>query len=102
MGMSRRVPLLLRLGLLQLLASVVAGCLLLVANGVLVASLYHSRSAHLPEFWRNPRVAQAVLFSAPIGLLVIEWLAYDILLDWLRPMRHEREGGKPSEVNGPQ
>jgi hypothetical protein len=87
--MSRRIPLLLRLGLAPLCITLLIGCLLLVGNGVLISSLYHSRSPYLPEFWRNARVAQAVLFVGPVLLLAFQWLAFDILVDWIRPMKYE-------------
>lgn len=85
---------LVRLGCGHLLGSLVLGCLLLTLNGVAVASLYHASTNQLSEFWRNPRVAQGVLFLGPLILLVVEWWSIDVLVDYLRPVTGREEEPK--------
>jgi hypothetical protein len=84
---DRRPSLLLRLGCGHLLGALILACALLTINGIAVASLYHGWSLRLSEFWRNPRVAQAVLFLGPLFLLVVEWWAIDVIVDYVRPLR---------------
>lgn len=86
-----------RLGWLFLLGTIVIGCALLVTNGVLVSFLLGQTLPVLPQFWRNPRVVQGILFMGPVLLLVIEWWAYDVIIDWILPIRRDTVAATPSE-----
>lgn len=83
---DRRPSLLLRLGCGHLLGSLVLACALLTLNGIAVASLYHSWAGRLTDFWRNPRIAQTILFLGPLLLLVVQWWAIDVIVDYFRPL----------------
>jgi len=96
---DRRPSLLLRLGCGHLLGSLVLGCLLLMLNGVAVASLYHAWAARLTEFWRNPRVAQSILFLGPVMLLVVQWWAIDVIVDYFRPLPPRAKNRPRDKVN---
>lgn len=77
-----------RLGCGYVLLTVVVSCVLLVGNGLLVKNVFFSLG--LPEFMREPRWAQAIVFLGPVLLLVVQWWAYDVTVDWLLPMRERR------------
>lgn len=88
---SDRPSLPLRLGCGPLFFSLLVACVLLTINGIAVASLYQAWTPRLAEFWKNARVAQAVLFLGPLAMLVLQWLALDVLVDWLRPLPRQTE-----------
>ena len=83
-----------RSGCLFLLLSVLAACLMLVVNGLVVSFVLGSVALRLPEFMRQPRVVQGLLFLGPVLLLAVEWWAYDVLTDWIFPLR-----SRPRERN---
>jgi hypothetical protein len=68
---------------------------LLAINGLIVMNLINAILPTLPEEMRQDRVAQAAVFLGPLALLVIEWWACDVAIDWLRPV-----GGKGTEDRG--
>jgi hypothetical protein len=70
-----------------LLVSALLTCVLLGINGLIVMNVMHAVLPSLPDEWRNPRAAQAVVFLGPLGLLFVEWWVCDVTLDWLRPLR---------------
>lgn len=74
-----------RLGCGFLCVSAVLTCVLLAINGLIVMNLVNAVLPTLPEEMRQDRVAQAVVFLGPLALLVIEWWACDVAIDWLRP-----------------
>jgi hypothetical protein len=76
-----------RLGCGYLLATVLVSCLLLVFNALIVRNVYFTTAEGLPELLRERRWSQAILFLGPIVLLVVQWWAYDVTVDWLRPIR---------------
>ena len=76
-----------RMGCLFLLLSVLAACVMLVINGLVVSFVLGSAAPRLPEFMRHPRAVQALLFLGPVLLLAVEWWAYDVLTDWIFPLR---------------
>jgi hypothetical protein len=78
-----------RLGCGFLCVSAVLTCVLLAINGLIVMNLVNAILPTLPEEMRQDRAAQAVVFLGPLALLVIEWWACDVAIDWLRPV-----GGK--------
>lgn len=69
-------------GCLYLLSVCVTACTLLVINAVVVRALYGFLPAD-PEIFAHPRLGRAVMFVAPIMLLVVEWMLIDRLLDLL-------------------
>ena len=96
---ERRPSLLLRLGCGHLLGSVVLACLLLTLNGIAVASLYHAWMSRLADFWRSPRIAQTILFLGPILLLVVQWWAIDVIVDYFRPLPSRSKETAPRTGN---
>jgi len=76
-----------RLGCGFLLVSVLLTCILLAINGLIVMNVFIASSPGLPEWAREPRVSQAVVFLGPVLLLFVEWWVCDVALDWLRPQR---------------
>jgi hypothetical protein len=86
-----------RLGCGFLCVSTVLTCVLLAINGLIVMNLVNAVLPTLPEDLRQDRdrVAQAVVFLGPLALLVIEWWACDVAIDWLRPV-----GGKGTGDGG--
>ena len=76
-----------RLGCGYLLITVIVSCLLLVFNALIVRNVYYTTADSLPEILRERRWSQAIIFLGPIVLLVVQWWAYDVTVDWLRPIR---------------
>jgi hypothetical protein len=74
-----------RLGCGFLCVSAVLTCVLLAINGLIVMNLVNAILPTLPEEMRQDRVAQAVVFLGPLALLVVEWWACDVAIDWLKP-----------------
>lgn len=76
-----------RIGCGFLVVSALLTCVLLAINGLIVMNMVNAIMPSLPDEWKQPRVAQAVVFLGPLGLLVVEWWICDVALDWLRPIR---------------
>jgi hypothetical protein len=73
-----------------LLLTVLVSCVLLVLNGLIITNVYAASAAGLPEPLRDRRLSQAILFLGPVVLLVVQWWAYDVTVDWLFPMRRRK------------
>ena len=84
---ASRAPTIGRLGCGYLLLTVVITCVLLVLNGLIVSNVFYGMIAAFPEFAEFRRAAQAVVFLGPVILLVIQWWAFDVAVDWLSPPR---------------
>jgi hypothetical protein len=82
-----------RLGCGLVLVTVVVSCLLLVLNGLIVTNVYQATQANLPDMLREHRWAQAIMFLGPIVMLVIQWWAYDVAVDWLWPRTRSASKG---------
>ena len=67
-------------------------CVLLVLNGVLVASIYFHTSGTDSVLARYPKLTQAVVFMAPIVLVIIQWWIIDIVSRILARRRGNRTG----------
>ena len=67
---------------------------LFILNSLIVANVLRTNLATLPEFMRDRRWAQALVFLGPLALVVIQWWAYDVAIDWLWPprSRHSKKG----------
>jgi hypothetical protein len=74
-----------RIGCGFLIVSALLTCVLLAINGLIVMNLVNAIMPTLPDEWRQPRVAQAIVFLGPLALLVVEWWICDVTIDWLRP-----------------
>ena len=87
--MPKSIPPRTRLGCGFLCVAALLTCVLLSINGLIVLNLYNSLDPTFPEEWRRdpPRMLRAVIFTAPLFLLVIEWWVCDVTIDWLRPLR---------------
>jgi len=83
-----------RLGCGFLCVSAVLTCVLLAINGLIVMNLVNAILPTLPEEMQQHRVAQAVVFLGPLALLVVEWWACDVAIDWLRPVGEKGMGDK--------
>ncbi len=62
-------------------------CCFLAINALLVTSIYVWLFPYGPEFLREPRIRQVILFAGPIVLVVVEWWLFDLLIDYLAPNR---------------
>ncbi|ADB17204.1 hypothetical protein Psta_2535 [Pirellula staleyi DSM 6068] len=76
-----------QLGCGHLVISIAVACALLLFNGLTVSSVYSGWASRLSDFWREPRIAQSILFLGPILLLVFQWWIYDLFLDRFWPAR---------------
>ncbi|HEX5105715.1 MAG TPA: hypothetical protein VFV87_17970, partial [Pirellulaceae bacterium] len=79
-----------RLGCGFLLLSVLISCVLLVFNGLIITNVYAASAATLPEPLRDRRLSQAIVFLGPVLLLVVQWWAFDVTVDWLLPTRRRK------------
>jgi hypothetical protein len=87
-----------RLGCGFLCVSALLTCVLLAINGLIVLNLYNSIEPTLPSEWRSEprRMLQAIVFIAPLVLLLIEWWVCDVTIDWLRPLRRDTDAKRNS------
>ena len=76
-----------RLGCGHLVLTLLVSCLLLVLNSLIVSNLLRTGLSALPEELRDRRWVQAIVFLGPVALLVVQWWAWDVTLDWLWPTR---------------
>ncbi|MDP7206292.1 MAG: hypothetical protein QGH11_12030 [Pirellulaceae bacterium] len=67
-------------------------CLLLVFNGVLVASIYFHNVGSDGVLDRYPKLTQAAVFMAPIVLVIIQWWIIDVVSRTLARRRENRTG----------
>jgi len=74
-----------RLGCGYVLMSMFITCLLLIINGLIVTAIFFTLTAPLPPGSIHPRLGQGIVFLGPILLLLVEWWAFDVASDWLRP-----------------
>jgi hypothetical protein len=82
-----RTPPVARLGCGFLLLVVIVSCVLLALDGMIVSNVFSRVRESLPPLFKDPRWSQAIVFVGPVLLLAIQWWAYDVAVDWLRPMR---------------
>lgn len=74
-----------RLGCGYLLFTLLLTCLLLFINSLIVRHTFFAITAPWQVGTIHPRIGQAIVFLAPLVLLLIEWWAFDVAGDWLRP-----------------
>jgi hypothetical protein len=79
-----------RLGCGFLFVSVLLTCILLAINGLIVMNVFIASMPGLPDWLRDPRISQAIVFLGPVLLLFVEWWVCDVALDWLRPHRQSK------------
>ena len=70
-----------------MLAIVLVSCALLAVNGFIVRHVFAEVEPALPPFFHQGKWKQAIVYLSPVLLLVVQWWAYDVLTDWLLPMR---------------
>jgi hypothetical protein len=80
-----------RLGCGFLLLSVLVSCVLLILNGLIVSNVFYASFSGLPDFLRDRRASQAIVFLGPVLLLAVQWWAYDVAVDWLWPTRSAKK-----------
>ena len=80
-----------RLGCGFILLTVLVSCALLVINGMIVGNVLTSVLDSLPAVLRQQRWMQAINFLGPVLILVVQWWAYDVAVDWLWPMRQRAD-----------
>jgi len=76
-----------RLGCGFILLTVLVSCMLLALNGMIVSNVLESVRASLPAPLNEQRWMQTYYFLGPVLLLVVQWWAYDVAVDWLWPLR---------------
>jgi len=76
-----------RLGCGFILLTVLVSCTLLALNGMIVSNVLESVRASLPAPFNEQRWMQSYYFLGPVLLLVVQWWAYDVAVDWLWPLR---------------
>lgn len=79
-----------RLGCAFIFLVVFVSCALLALNGMIVLHVLESIQGSLPPVLRQQRWMQAYVFLGPVLLLVVQWWAYDVAVDWLWPMRRSK------------
>ncbi len=79
-----------RLGCGFITLVVVVSCALLAMNGLIVSHVLRSAGESLPPVLRQARWTQAISFLGPVLMLVVQWWAYDVAIDWLWPLRTGR------------
>jgi hypothetical protein len=80
-----------RLGCGFILLTVLVSCALLVINGMIVGNVLTSVFDSLPAVLRQQRWMQTINFLGPVLILVVQWWAYDVAVDWLLPMRQRSD-----------
>jgi len=80
-----------RLGCGFILLTVLVSCALLVINGMIVGNVLTSVFDSLPTVFRQQRWMQTINFLGPVLILVVQWWAYDVAVDWLLPMRQRSD-----------
>ena len=90
--MAIRSPATARLGCGFILLTIVVSCALLVVNSLIVSNVLVSLAEILPAIVSQQRWSQAIGFVGPVLLLVVQWWAYDVAVDWLCPMRSAATG----------
>lgn len=72
-----------RIGFFTLLLVI---CVLILINSILTTGLFHVMSANGPRWLSEPRLAQPLLFLAPLLLLSLElWIGSVLGRLWSRP-----------------
>lgn len=80
-----------RLGCGFLCVSALLTCVLLAINGLIVMNLVNAVLPILPSDLKDHRVDQAIVFLGPMALLILEWWACDVAIDWLRPIAQSNQ-----------
>lgn len=80
-----------RLGCGFLCVSALLTCVLLAINGLIVMNLVNALLPILPSDLKDHRVDQAIVFLGPMALLILEWWACDVAIDWLRPIAQSNQ-----------
>jgi hypothetical protein len=81
-----------RLGCGYLVVTIFITCVMLTINGMIVTNGYYTMSVTMPPGSIHPRLGQAIVFLGPVVLLFIEWWAFDVATDWLRPRQPAPKG----------
>jgi hypothetical protein len=63
-------------------------CFFLVLNSAVVSIFYPPLAAAGPGLLRHPRVAQMIMYLAPVVLIFIEWWIVDLAVELVTPARH--------------
>lgn len=71
-------------GCLTLTAMCLFTSLMFIANGILVGMIYARVSPAGPDWLRHPKVAQVLMFTGPVALLVCQWWLFDAVSDRVR------------------
>ena len=74
-----------------LVAACIVTCCFLAINSTLVQVLFAWLAPLGPEFFTKPRVAQLIMFTAPVVLVVFEWWLADVIVDRLTPAGNGEE-----------
>jgi len=74
---------------------VVVSCALLAINGLIVLNVLDATRQSLPPMLRQQRWVQTIVFLGPVLMLVVQWWAYDVAVDWLWPMRPDQAAPGP-------
>jgi hypothetical protein len=56
-------------------------CFFLILNCALVSRFYGPLSSYAPPVLQHPRVTQAIMYVAPVALMLIEWWVVDLVVD---------------------
>lgn len=66
-----------------LVASCIVSCVFLFLNVAIVTTIYPVLANSGPPLLQNDRVAQALLYAAPVLLVFVEWWLFDLIVDRL-------------------
>ncbi|MBB3207654.1 hypothetical protein FHS27_003479 [Rhodopirellula rubra] len=73
-------------------SAAITSCLLIL-NGALVMAMLSTAAAAGVEWVEGPRMSQFILFSAPILLVILQWM----MIDTLRRILHKRRWRQTSD-----
>lgn len=77
-------------GCLTLIVLLVIASLMFIVNGVIVGMIYAQIAQDGPHWLQQPKVMQIMMFTAPLGLLAIQWWIFDIVSNWVTRLSRRR------------
>ena len=54
---------------------------MIIANGLVLSSIYKVLIELGPEFLGDARLEQGLMFVGPVVMLIVEWWIFDLLID---------------------
>ena len=77
-------------GCLMLGVVLVIASLMFIVNGVIVGMVYAQIAQGGPKWLQQPKVIQIMMFTAPLGLLAVQWWVFDLISNWVSRFTRRR------------